>query len=207
MEDLTIFNAAYRDVKTNAVPHRNEQSVFVFTPGQTDRLNQSKYQQITTLNIQIEQQDKKAKDLRREILAFDKPSNKIIGNNEKEKAMFTPDLEEEKDHRKILVAQRKEYIEQIMTRGYIPKQPAAASTVSPQPVKTPQKRNWHWKEIRNGVATWIAGEVFMTLTQYHSLHYYRSVDNIIIRSVAFAFVLFVIHFTAHLYKKSQKHSV
>jgi hypothetical protein len=204
MDNLTIFNAAYRDLKTNAIPGKNKQGLFIFTPGQVDILNQLKYQQITTLNIQIEQQDSRAKELRRSILHFDKPSAKIIANNEKEKAVFNPDLEDEKDRRRVLVAQRQEYIDQMMTRGYIPKQPVATAPVSTEPVKTQPKRNWHWKEIRNGVATWIAGEIFMTLTQYHSLHYYRSVDNIIIRSVAFAFVLFVIHYAAHLYKTAQK---
>lgn len=206
MDNLTIFNAAFRDLKTNVVPGKNEHGVFIFTPGQVDILNQPKYQQITTLNIQIEQQDARAKDLRRTILHFDKPSAKIIANNEKEKAVFNPELEEEKDRQRVLVAQRQEYIDQMVTRGYIPKQPVATVPVPQEPVRTAAKRNWHWKEIRNGVATWIAGEVFMTLTQYHSLHYYRSVDNIIIRSVAFAFVLFVIHFTAHLYKNAQKQS-
>lgn len=203
MEDFAILNAAEQDVKTNVFPHRSEQGTFVFTPGQRGRLNQSKFQRITLLNTQIEQQDKKAKDLRREILAFDRPSDKLIGDNQKEKATFKPDVDDERQHRKLVEAERKQYIERVMNRGYVPKQRDLPDAPAQSPVKpTWWKRNR--KEIRNGVASWITGEIFMTATQFSSLRYYKSVDSILIRSLAFAVVLAIFHFTASKYKQRRK---
>ncbi len=208
MEDYTILNAAEQDVNTNVFPYKTEDGTFVPTPGQRAIMNQPKFQHITALHIQIAQQVEKAKGLRKEILAFDKPSDKLIGSNEKEKAIFTPYMEEERDHRKILQTARREYIGKRMNRGYIPKPPVVAQTVTArQPIEGSGKKSWDWKEIRNGLVSWIAGEVFMTATQFHSLHYYRSVDNIVIRSLAFAVVLFIVHRTSHLYKNFKTLSV
>lgn len=203
MEDLTILNVSEQDVKTNEYPHRDMHGDFVFTSGQRAILIQPKFQRITPLNVQIEQKIKKAKELRREILAFDHPSDKVIIDNQKEKSMYQPDIGEERQHRKLVEAERKQYIERVMSRGYVPKQ----KTLPAVPAQPPVKPSW-WKrnrkEIRNGIISWIAGEIFMTATQLSSLRYYRSVESILIRSLAFAVVLAIFHYTASKFKQHRK---
>ena len=200
MDNITIYNAARRDIKLNDFPHYNEDGTYKFNQGQLSDLNQAEYQQIRLLNVQIDQQVNKAKALRKEIIAFQTPADKMIAEGEKEKGSYSAEIEEEQDNQKILKADRRQYIDDMMIRGYIPQETNSLAEQEKQPESKPRRKLINWKAVLSFVLIWGTGEVFMTYVQYNSLRYEKGIENIIARSIAFAVVLFLIHYVAHINK-------
>lgn len=204
MDTLAFYNAARRDVKTNAIPYRNDEGAYQFNPGQSSILSQSKFQHIALLNIQIDQHDSKAKALRKEMIAYQSPSENIISSAEKSKNDHSPEIEEELDNLKLLKSELKQYDEDMISRGIIPEE---SFVKDEQPKNDDQKKKSgkiNWKAIISFFVTWGAGEVFMTYTQFNSLRYDKAVEGIVARSVGFAVVLFLVHWVALKHRQHRK---
>lgn len=200
MNNINIYNAARRDIKLNDFPRYNEDGTYKFNQGQLFELNQVEFQQISAINVQIDQQGNKARALRKEIIAFQSPADKMIADGEKEKNSYSVEIEEEQDNQKILKADRRQYIDDMMIRGYIPAETNSLPEQEKQPEPKPRRKLINWKAGLSFLLIWGTGEVFMTYVQYNSLRYEKGIENIIARSIAFAVVLFLIHYVAHINK-------
>lgn len=201
-QTLDIYNAASRDVKLNSIPSRSDNNVYIWSDGQLQLMNQSRFYELRNNQVEIVHLNSMRKNHIAEMFAYEHPANNL-GKNQNG---FTDSYKEEIDELKEILKQSSEELRQfdddMYNRGIYLKNTSVQSAEK-VPVKERKKVSTA-KKVFYFFGVWILCEVFMTAVQWNSLRYDRGINDMVIRSLSLGLILFLIEYVALINKSRRR---
>jgi len=200
---LQHYNAAQRDIRLNSFPYRQPDGTYQWSIGQLSIMNEPQFNELRVNSNEIDHLQIQVNLLRSQMLIYQTPAGKIEQEGEKLKDTWEPEIAEEELTLKTLKSDLQQYDEDMLNRGfYIYEEKDTAPT---KPIEEKKKsKGINWRTILGFFGIWFGGEIFMTYVQWHSLRDDRNVEDLIVRSLSFGLILFLIHFVAHRNKTHKK---
>lgn len=201
MDSLKIFNLVLRDINLKSIPARNSNGTFIWNSGLLEIIHQSQYLDIKTNLFEIERLRSVKKLQIQDMINSENPT--ILLENEGKTTKQSNDnlIENAKQDIQLKKAELDDFEQDLMNRGVsieVKKEKETALETSPE-----KKEYNRWKYIFSFVLTWIVGEVFMTYVQWQSLRDTKGIEDLFVRSLSFAVVLFLTHYIGHLFQKKR----
>lgn len=197
---LYYYNIAYRDVKLNSIPSRNSDGSYNWTNGMEEILNLSQFNDLRKNYSEISQLEIKKNSILKEMLMYQHPTNNLEKEGESTIKTWQSELEDEQLNFKDLKIDLKQFDEDMFNRGhFIEQDESSEKNIDKNEDK--KRKGINWKEIISFLAVWLIGELFMTYVQWSALRDDKGIEDLAVRSLAFAVTLFLLHYVAHLNKK------
>lgn len=199
---LYYYEQAQKDVKLNSIPHRQSDGLYIPSQGQRKILNDHRYKDLRRNDIEIAHLVGQKNALVKDLLAYETPTTHLETSANEKKHILEIELEEVKTELALKEAELKRKKEDLFNRGvYLPKKD---STSKPTVQKDNKPKERRWKKILSFLGIWLLLELFMTAIQWSSLRDNRSIDEILIRSLALGILLFFFHLISHLNKQQKR---
>lgn len=197
---LQYYNDAMKDVKLNSIPSRFPDKSYQWSDGQSEILNQQQFSELRIIISEIEQSTSHRETLKREMLVYQNPTNKLAKEGDTLTQTIQAEIDDEQVALKGLKAELSQYNEDMSNRGFFISEDDDTNISKPIEEKVKEKR-FNLKTVFGFLGVWLIGEIFMTYVQWNALRDEKGIEDLVVRSLSFGVVLFLIHFVAHLNKK------
>jgi len=147
----------------------------------------------------MEQSIKEHETLFKEMLVFQKPTNELENEANALSQTWKAENEEEKLELNELKSALSQFDEDMLNRGFTIPEENLINTSKPIEEKE-KKKSFDWKTVFSFLGIWSIGEIFMTYVQWNALRDQKGIVDLLVRSLSFGLVLFLIHYVTHLNK-------
>jgi hypothetical protein len=200
---LKYYNGAIRDYKLNSIPTRLPDGSYGWNDSQLAILTQPQYNEIRKIHTEMEQSIKEHETLFKEMLVYQKPTNELECEATVLAQKTNTEIDEEKFILNDLKSAFRQYDEDMLNRGF--NIPDDIQIESSTPIEEKEKKkSINWRTVFGFLGIWSIGEIFMTYVQWNALRDQKGIEDLIVRSLSFGVVLFLIHYVAHLNKQIKR---
>ncbi len=197
---LRYYHAAKKDIGLNAFPHRRN-GEFKFTPGQEEILTEERFKKIRKNGNEIEYLKTRKQKINREKLVYQDPTGKLANEAERQSANWKPEMDEEELRMKQLKQEQKQFIDDMLKLGIVI---PAKKEVPKNPAHKNKSTSFTWKIALSFFGIWFVGEIFMTYVQWNALRNDKGVEDMVVRSLSFGVILFLVHLVAHFNRNRKR---
>lgn len=198
MENKTIqrYTNVSRDVRLNNIPARHQDGSYMWSRGQLDILNDPQFNRVKDIQTEIRKASNQRESLLVEMLNMKNPVNRIENEGDIAVQNLKGEIEEEQIQSKSRASELSQFDEDLFNRGIYLNSDLVKSPII-QNKGEGKSLGFSRKSIISFLLTWFLAEVFMTFVQWDALRDYKGIESLIVRSLSFAAVLFLIHLVPH----------
>ncbi|MBK9732384.1 MAG: hypothetical protein IPO83_14100 [Chitinophagaceae bacterium] len=200
---LHYYYQAQKDVRLNSIPHRKPDGTYKWCNGQLEILNGEKFKQLRLNNNEVEHLTNRKTNIKREMLVYQNPTGKLSNEGERLSANYQPEIDDEELTLRGAKSELRKFEDDMLNRGVvIPDGKAKEKTKKPEPKK--KSNGFNFKTIFSFLGIWLVGEIFMTYVQWNGLRNDKGIEDMVVRSLSFGVILFLVHLVAHFNRNRKR---
>lgn len=196
---LNYYNQALKDVNLDSIPKRNTNGTYIWSLGQENIINDSQYNRLREINIELKHIAEAKMQMLSQILTFQAPADELDRSSNKALSQLNYQLAEIETDLSAIVLERNQLKRDLINRGYMAKETADDPEIKTEEKKISSKSIFlkkFWK-VLFAFLIWFVLEVFMTAIQWNSLRDEKGTSDIIVRGLSLGILLGFFHLIAH----------
>jgi hypothetical protein len=201
MSTIEKYLVAEKDVKLGRIPKHDDEGTYQWTPGQGKILNIPKFKDLRSFSSKISKIQDQINETYSKVISYQPIAKKYYENSGNEKKKLQDEIEKEELQCEGLKEEKVSLEEEFVLRGFVVEVDKKRDIVVPKIKPEVKKNRINWKSIFSFILIWFIGEIFMTWVMWESLRYENAIGDLLVRSISFGVILFLIHYVAHLNKK------